>query len=350
VQKTISIIELVGSHRISIQHVARHAGVSITTVSRIINNVDYPISDDIRRKVEQAVQELHYSPNLAAQRLRSSFNNVIGIIARDISNSFFAEIAKGATERAMEHGYLCFVCNTGRNAATELEFHELLWKNRVKGIILSGGGLDTEAYRKMLQRQLERARRFGLRLVACAPQGVELPLVTIDFCAIARLVTGYLIERGHKRIAFITGRPDVITSQEHLRGYRSELTVRGLGIDPGLGACGDFTEQAGYETCRGLLERRAGMTGVCCGSDAEALGVIHALNERGLGVPSDVSVVGIGDMPVAGYAKPPLTTVRVPRYEMGARAVETILAEGEAPPLLFLPCELIERESVKSRN
>jgi LacI family transcriptional regulator len=257
-----------GNRRISIQDVAKHARVSITSVSRIINKVDYPVSTEIRRRVEQAIQELHYSPNLSAQRLRSSFNNVIGIIARDISNSFFAEIAKGATERAMAHGYLCFVCNTGRNAASELEFHELLWKNRVQGIILSGGGLDNEEYREMLQRQLERSRRFGLRLVACAPQGVDIPLVSIDFMAMARLITGHLAGRGHRRIAFVTGRPDVLTSHEHLLGYRAELAARGLEYDPGLFACGDFTEQAGYELCRGLLDRKAGMSAICCGSDA----------------------------------------------------------------------------------
>jgi LacI family transcriptional regulator len=339
-----------GDRRISIQDVADQAGVSITSVSRIINKVDYPISAEIRRRVEQAVQDLNYSPNLAAQRLRSSFNNVIGIIARDIANSFFAEIAKGATERAMSHGYLCFVCNTGRVAASELEFHELLWKNRVQGIILTGGGLDSPEYRDMLQRQLERSRRFGLRLVACAPQGVDTPLVSIDFRAMARLITGHLAGRGHRRIAFITGRPDVITSHEHQHGYRAELAARGLPFDPALFVCGDFTEQAGYELCRGLLDRKAGMSAICCGSDAEAIGVIHALTERGLAVPDDVSIASIGDMPMAAYTLPPLTTVRVPRYEIGAQAIETILARGEAPANRIFPVELIERQSVRKLN
>lgn len=142
----------------------------------------------------------------------------------------------------------------------------------------------------------------------------------------------------------------MITSHEHLLGYRTELAARGLAYDPGLFVCGDFTEQAGYELCRGLLDRKTGMSAICCSSDAEALGVIHALTERGLAVPQDVSIASIGDMPMAAYALPPLTTVRVPRYEIGAQAIETILARGEAPAQRIFPVELVERQSVRSLN
>jgi len=337
----------VKSSRISINDVAKRAGVSITSVSRIINNVDYPVSADIRSRVEDAVRELNYLPNAAAQGLRSTFSNVIGMIVRDIENSHFAEIAKGATERAMAHGYLCFVCNTGRSATNELSFHELLWKHRVQGIILSGGGLDSEDYRQMLHRQLERGRRFGLRLVSCAPQGVDIPLVSIDYKEVARLITANLADAGHRRIAFVTGREDVLTCRDHVLGYRGELAARGIPHDPNLVGFGDFTEEAGYELCRALLDRGTGMTAICCGSDPMAVGVIHALSERGLSVPRDISVAGIGDMPMSRYLSPPLTSVRIPRYEIGVQAVEAILAEDEAPSRRILPVALVERQSVK---
>jgi len=333
--------------RVSIEDVAKRAGASITSVSRIINNVDYPVSEDIRSRVLKAIEELHYSPNLAAQRLRSNFNNVIGIIVRDIENSHFAEIAKGATESAMKHEYLCFICNTGRSAESELKFHELLWKNRVQGIILTGGGLDTPQYREMMQRQIDRYKRFGLRLVACAPQGFDLPLVGIDFKEIGSLIAAHLADAGHRRIALVTGRADVLTSRAHCDGYREALEARGLEYDPALTAFGDFTEQAGYELCKGLLDRGAGMSALCCGSDLMALGAIHALSERGLAVPRDVSLASIGDMPIAAYTQPPLTSVRIPRYEIGAKALEMILDPEKKPTRCIFPVELVERQSVR---
>lgn len=339
-----------GDKRISIADVAREAGVSITTVSRIINNVDYPVSADVRARVEETVRKLNYLPNLAAQRLRSSFNNVIGLIVRDIDNSHFAEIAKGATERAMASEYLCFVCNTGRSAESELRFHELLWMNRVQGIILSGGGLDNERYREMLVRQVDRSKRFGLRLVACAPQHIDMPMVGVDFRAVARMITAHVADSGHRRIAFLTGRADVLTAKDHVSGYRDVLESRGIPFDPALAGHGDFTEQAGHDLCRDLLARLDGADGVTAiigGSDAMAIGILHALHELGLTIPDDISVAGIGDMPMAPFLQPPLTSVRIPRYEIGARAVDAILSADAQPAHVVLPCSLVERQSVR---
>ena len=336
-----------GDKRISIADVARQAGVSITTVSRIINNVDYPVSADVRARVEEAVKSLNYLPNLAAQRLRSSFNNVIGLIVRDIDNSHFAEIAKGATERAMAYEYLCFVCNTGRSAESELKFHELLWMNRVQGIILSGGGLDNERYREMLVRQVDRSKRFGLRLVACAPQHLDMPMVGVDFRAVARMITAHVADSGHRRIAFLTGRADVLTAKDHIAGYRDVLESRGIPFDPDLVGFGDFTEQAGHDLCRDLLMRAEGVTAIIGGSDAMVIGILHALHERGFAIPDAISVAGIGDMPMAPFLQPPLTSVRIPRYEIGARAVDAILSADPQPAHVVLPCTLVERQSVR---
>lgn len=334
----------------SIHDVARQAGVSITTVSRIINNTDYPVSPAFRRRVLQAVEELHYVPSISAQGLRRSFNNVIGLIVRDISDHYFGEIARGVTERAMERGYLSFVCNTGRNPENEMTYHELLWQHQVRGIILGGGGIGTEEYGKILSRQLRRCERYGLRLVGIGPHGKNVPMVTVDYAGVARSIAGRLLASGHRRIAFVTGSRPVFTSLEHIAGYRQVLEEHGVPFDAGLVLYRDFTERGGYEGCRQLLAGGRPFTAVCAGSDTIAIGVLHALKEAGRRVPEEVSVIGIGDIPPARYMAPPLTTMRIPRYEMGVRAVDIITAEAAAPEHpVVLATELVERQSVRER-
>lgn len=334
--------------RTSINDVARRAGVSISTVSRIINNTGYPVSAGVRRKVLRAVEELHYAPSLAAQGLRRSFSNVIGLIVRDIADHYFGEIARGVTERALQLGYLCFVCNTGRDPENEMSYHELLWQHRVKGIILGGGGIDTPEYQRLLAKQLHRCEQYGLRLVGLGPQGRRVPSVTVDYARVAGVIAGRLLDEGHREIAFITGSRRVFTSLEHVAGLRAALETRGLRLDERLVLYGDFTERDGYECCRELLSRGRPFTGVCAGSDTIAIGVLHALSEAGRRVPDDVSVIGVGDIPPARYMAPPLTTLRIPRYEMGVRAVEIIAGEAATPeqPIVLSP-ELVERRSVR---
>jgi LacI family transcriptional regulator len=336
------------NRRISIADVARHANVSIATVSRVINATGYPISPEVRIRVQAAIEALEYTPSLAAQRLRSDFNNVIGLITRDISNSFFGEIAKGATERAMELGHLSFICNTGRNPANEMEFHELLWKNRVRGIILIGGGFDTTEYHNLLRRQVERCKRFGLKLVANTPQGTELPTVSVDLAAIAAQMTQYLVDHGHRTIGLITGEQGVLTSKGHLSGYSTVLENRGLPFHQGLVRLQAFTEECGYTGCNELLNHSPRPTAICCGCDPIATGVLHALHDAGMSVPGDVSLISIGDTPIACHLRPALTSIRVPRYRMGARAVELILAnEPDMRHTELLPTEFIVRDSVR---
>jgi len=335
--------------RVSIGDVAKLANVSISTVSRVINNTGYPVSKDVQERIVAAVKQLYYIPNLAAQSLRSDFSPVIGLIVRDIAEAYFGEIAKGATERAMELGYLAFVCNTGRKPANEIQFHELLWKNRVRGILLVGGGIDTPEYRHLLEQQLDRCNRFGLRLIANAPQGIEVPTVTVDFVAMVARATKYLIDRGHRSIAMITGDAGVTTSIVHAEGYRQALREAGISEDPGFFQFGSFSEQGGYAKCNALMEMNPRPTAILCGCDPIAVGVLHALHNLGLKVPGDISLVSIGDTAIAGHLRPALTSMHVPRYQLGARAVEKMLLDGTGKiESEYLPTTLIERDSVRT--
>jgi LacI family transcriptional regulator len=333
--------------RVTIADVAELANVSITTVSRVINDVGYPVSPQKRNRIFAAVKQLNYTPNSSAQRLRSDFNPIIGLIVRDLSDSYFSEIAKGATEQAMELGHLAFVCNTGRNPSNEMEFHELLWKNRVRGILLIGGGIDTPEYRAMIAKQVERITRFGLRMVANAPQDIALPIVTIDQAAISSQITEHFLKLGHRSIGLITGEPWVITSKLHRQGYVAAMTAHGLPMHPELVKQEAFTERCGYNNCQELLHHPR-PTAIYCGSDPIAVGVLDALHDAGLDVPRDVSLISIGDTSIAVHLRPALTCVRLPRYQMGARAVELILSEQfPETHTEYLPAKFIERESVR---
>jgi LacI family transcriptional regulator len=335
--------------RVSIADVAALADVSIATVSRVINDTGYPVSSNVRDRVLAAVERLRYTPSSAAQRLRSDFNKVIGLIVRDISNGFFGEIAKGATERAIELGYLCFVCNTGRDAANEMGIHELLWKNRVRGIVLAGGGINTPEYQSLLLKQVERSNRFGLRLIANSPQGVEMPLISYDVEAVSSMITNYFLERGHRIIGLITGEQGVMTSQHHRSGFLNAMSAKSVPIHPALIKLEAFSEENGYLSCLQMLAHSPRPTAICCGCDPIAVGVLHALKDAGLEVPKDVSLISIGDTPIAAHLSPAITSIRTPRYAMGARAVELLVGQEKLKEDFkeYLPVELIERESVR---
>jgi len=334
--------------RISIRDVAKAASTSVSTVSRVISNPTYPVSPELRERIQKAIKELNYSPDSAAQMLKKGFNNILGLILRDIANPYFGEIAKGVTEQAMKKGILCFVCNTERNVENEIHYLELFWRHKVKGVILAGGGIDVRSYRTILQRYVARSHQYGIRIVGLAPQILDLPLVTIDYQKAAFTILQYLMERGRRRIAMISGMETVLTTREHLEGYREALKMRGIPFDGSLFLCGDFTEQEGYDCARKLDIEGKGITAIACGSDAIAIGVIHYLSERGIRVPEDVSIIGIGDIPHSKFMVPPLTTLHVPRYEMGVRAVEMITRPEEpmrGEKILFTPT-LMERKSV----
>ena len=174
-----------------------------------------------------------------------------------------------------------------------------------------------------------------------------MTLVTVDYVRAAAMIVGYLADRGHRSIALLSGPPTVVTAQEHVRGYRQETARRGLADD--MVETRDFTDEAGYHGCRALLERGCRFTAVCAGSDTIAIGAMHALDEAGMAVPDQVSVIGIGDLPQARFSRPALTTVAVPRYLMGARAVDIIAGRSPMETSILEP-EIVERRSVARRS
>ena len=331
---------------ITIVDVAALAGVSVTTVSRIINNVDYPVAIKTRDKVLAAIKELNYSPNKAAQGIKKKFSDIIGLIVRDISDSYFGEIAKGVTDRASELGYLSFVCNTGRNPHDELKYHDLLWQHRVKGIILAGGGFNQADYKEKLLKQMERHAEYGLRIIALAPQGIDIPHVMISDFEAGKKITQYMIEHGHRKIGFIGGPQEIFTSIERFKGYKYIMLSNGVNFSNLYMDSDNFSQSGGYKACTELLKRENGITALCCANDNIAVGAMGAIHDNGLKIPDDISVISIGDMSEAKYLNPPLTSLKIPHYKMGEMAVNYIVQKSSMADVI-LETSIIERKSVK---
>lgn len=334
--------------RVSIGDVAKLAGVSITTVSRVINNANHPVSEKIKKQVQKAVKELNYIPDLSAQNMRQNFSNIIGLITRDISDPYFGTIARAVTEQANNYGVASFVCNTGRDPFNELQYHDLLWQHKVRGIILAGGGLDSDDYRSKLIEQIERYSKHGNQIVALAPQGFDMPYVMVDNRSIGEMITDYLIKLGHRRIAFVSGPERVFTAVERLDGYKLSLIKNGLLFDDSLVAYSNFTWEGGYQSTQALLQKNIPFSGLCCANDNIAFGALRALKEWNVNVPEQVSVISVGDLPMAGYMSPPLTTVHVPLYDMGVKAVDMVMGKeplDEKSNVIF-KTRLVERQSV----
>jgi LacI family transcriptional regulator len=310
-----------------IREVAKKAGVSITTASRVLNHVDYPVAATTRRRVEVAARELHYSPSALARALVTRRSGIVGVLVGDMVDPYFAEIARGVEDAARGAGYLVIVCNTDRDPATERRYVETLSDYRVDALIFVGGEIVAAGERRKLKQLLNAASKRGTLAVACAGEHAGLPTIDIDHRAAAHDMLEYLVGLGHRRIGFIGGRRDVSTSGQREAGFGSALVAAGL-AQPQT-EDGGFTYTGGFDAARRLLARDA-PTAIFAANDQMALGAIDAILAAGLSVPDDVSVVGFGGTSVAQHARPALTTVSMPRYELGVAAMDAVLAGLDA--------------------
>lgn len=333
----------------SIKDVAHKAGVSIATVSRIINKSPYPVSEKVRKKVEKVIMELNYIPNNSARNLRTQKSRVIGLIVRDIGDPYFGEIARGVTESALELDYLTMVCNSMRDKNYELKYYDILVQQQFEGVIIAGGGFTDPLSKDKLEKNIDTMLKKGMKVVALAPQGFDVPIVSVHNFQVGKMICDYLVERNHRRIAFIGGSLDHITSHSRWKGYLESLTQHGLEIKDDLMAYGDYTWTGGYNSCKELLERKEEFTAICVINDNLAIGVLRCLQEHGIRVPREVSVISVGDLPPSMYITPPLTTARIPFYEIGKKAAEILIKEEDLKGLeYFYQASIVERESVSS--
>jgi len=331
----------------TIKDVARAAGVSIGSVSATINGTS-GVSEKLARRVWDAVAAVGYSPDGIARSLRLGRTSTIALVISDISNPFFASLAKAVETRANAAGYSVILANTDEDPARELELLNLMRVQRVAGILLAPSGFD-DGYRTAL------ARFADLPLVMVDRFLPDMPFdaVIVDNVAAAQSVTDYLLRLGHRRIAIVSGRPHISTAEQRLRGFSETLQTAGIRLDPALAMTADFRIETAYAAVQTLLSRPEPPTAIFAANNLMSLGAIQAVMDMGFRCPEQISVAGIDDFPWSAAIRPRLTTVVQPIEEVGATAVDRLLARlkpggaAAAPETVTLAPRLLVRDSCR---
>jgi LacI family transcriptional regulator len=331
----------------SVYDLAKRAGVSPATVSRVLSGGDYPVRAATRDRVLEAADELDFRPNRLARALVTAHTGTIGAIVHDISDPYSGEIVRGIEDTARVHGYQIFVCSSECKAERELDYVRSLISYRVDGLIFAGDGIEDKAYRVELRKTLSQYRAARGAVVMLAPNSYRAPSVLPDSRGGARIITEHLIQLGHRRIAILSGPEHLRTSAVRLEGCRQALDAAGIAFDECLIRSGGFTAAGGAKAIGSLIEVGAGFTAVLASNDIMAIGALTELQSRSVRVPEEISVAGFGDVQSAAFVSVPLTTVRVPMYEMGAEGAVLMLeiVAGRRPKSRVLSVELVTRRS-----
>lgn len=327
----------------TIEEVAKLAGVSVATVSRVLNKSE-TVRPKTAERVLRAIRELDYTPNQSARNLRRSESRIILTLAPNFSNPYYSRILTGIGDLAHNCGYSVLICNTNGEADNERQFLHLLETHRADGAIFLA-----------CHGQHEWLRQYAAKypLVQCCEYVPELdnPSVSIDNYAAALETVRYLLSLGHRRIAMLSADNEFISTALRHKGYADALEEAGISYDPGLVfmAGGDYSFTSGLAAAEELLSVPERPTAVFCVSDILALSVISRAGEKGLRVPEDLSVTGMDDVDYTTMFHPHLTTVAQPCYEMGQESLKLLLRMlgGETAPCAhtFLPHRLVLRES-----
>jgi len=342
---------IMANKEVTIKDVAKLAECSPTTVSRVINNSDHPVSKDTEDKVKAAIEKLNFSPNRIAQGLKSDKSNIIGVIVHDICDSYFAEMVKGIEEFISGYDYIVNIYNTSRSVEKEVHAVKMLKANRADAIVLAGGALMDKEYEQQMYSLIEQLKAQGTILLGVTPHPFDIYNINLGNKKAAETITEYLLENGHRKIAFIDGPEKLYTSYLRREGLKDKLKENGLELPDELIFAGDFSFEGGRRAALKLMEKIDQVTAVFAANDATALGLIWELNNQGIKVPDDISVVGIDDLPEAKYSYPPLTTVSLPIHQLGTNIGKYLLEtlkEKKNSDFSNVELKLIERESVKN--
>jgi LacI family transcriptional regulator len=332
---------------VSLTNVAKVAGVSVATASRILTGVDYPVTDKTREKVLKAAKELGYRPNLIARSLRLEQTFTIGIIVENILSPFIPPIIRGIQERLKQYDYFSITLDSNWDPVVETEAIERLGMRQIDGIIFVESYLRSSDEVSAL---IDKPHLFVHRLFNSLGDNSVVP----DDRYGAQVAVKHLLELGHRRIAFINGPEGWDATTNRLAGYQDELAAWEIAFDPELVKQGDWQVQSGYAAARHWLAARQQPTAVFAANDLMALGVIYATQEAGLKVPEDIAIVGYDDRDFAGFVRPALTTVQMPCEKMGHVAAESLLSlirgEVKAVEPTLVRGELIVRQSCGAKT
>ncbi len=326
----------------TIADVARRSGVSIATVSRVINGTA-TVDAATSLRVQTAMRELHYTPRLAARSLATNKTNTLGLLLSRINNDFFVPLLTGVESAVREAGFNLLIATTGGSAAQD-QLPSTLGAHNTDGLLVFAHSLSPAGLTACFESALP-----VVLLHQAPPPGVEIPCVTVENRAAACHAVTHLIQAHHRRrIVFISGPLENEDSQRREAGYREALEQHGIPFDPRLVILGDFDRNVAFTAIRRLLGEGTRFDAVFASTDETAIGALAALHEAGRAVPEEVSVAGFDDQRLSAYITPPLTTVRAPTEQVAHEAVRQLvrLLRGERPELMtVLPTELMLRQS-----
>lgn len=351
--------------RATIRDVAAAAKVSVATVSRVLSNSDYPVTNRMRSKVLRAVEDLDYVANAHARALSGSRPKTVAMIAGTMNSPFYSDIAQGVAAEAAIHDRLCLYASSQGRAEPELAIMSLMREQQADAVILIGGVVPTPEYSERMTRYAENLAAAGSKLVLCGRPGIDqhMPAIVVgyDNADGAFAITSHLASRGHRRILHIAGTPGNTTAIDRVTGFKRAIDAHGLDDDPSLIAYPDstweyggitytgFNRASGYDGVRQRLAAHGGkpdFTAIFAADDSVASGAMRALAEHGLTVPDDISVVGYNDSIPAMDLTPRLTTVHIPAVELGRTAVRLALSDTEMPSTIMLGTHIVVRGSV----
>lgn len=334
------------THRVRMADVARQAGVSLMTVSRVLNNKD-DVSAETRQHVQATIKQLGYRPSDVARGLVTKRTGAIGLVVPDVSNPYFAEVVRGAEHVAYAKNYSVLLCNTEEDTRRELAVLQSLEEKCVDGVVMCSSRLAEDELEEAISRH-PAAVLVNRRLEFTDEQN-GVGVVTLDDIAGGQIATQHLLDSGHQAIGFLAGPLTSHSGQGRMEGYRIAMTAAGvLPSSRWLKHCAP-TVEGGRIGARELLSDSPELTALFCFNDLVAIGALQTCVDLGLAVPDNVAIVGFDDIPLAALVAPSLTTCRISRYELGTQAMRLLLERivggpGECKEIV-LSTELIVRHS-----
>ena len=322
--------------------VARHAGVSTATASRIINGSSKPVAEALRERVLAAVAELQYVPNAHAQMLARSNRHAVGVIVHDVSDPYFAEITRGLQRVATKDGRLVIICNSFREPDRELEYIDLLHAHQVAAIVIAGSGYLDSATAARLDERLRAFEATGGRIAVIGRHDHPGDAVLPDNEQGGFLAGEHLFTLGHTRVGVIAGPTALTTTADRLAGLHRAARQYGRELPDHRVVHADFTRDGGAAAAARLIAEQPDLTAIAALNDSMAVGTLAALRTAG----RMINVIGFDDMPIARDVTPPLTSVRLSLTELGERAMSLALGEpGDGPRVQRVDAVLVRRDS-----
>ncbi|KJK45054.1 LacI family transcriptional regulator [Lentzea aerocolonigenes] len=314
------------ARQVTLAEVAKQAGVSLATASRVLNGSTRQVSEELSDRVLRTAEQLGYVPNASAQALARNSSSLVGLVVHDITDPYFSCIAAGVTRVAEEAGLVVVLGTTGRRPEREVELLSTLRAHRARAVVLAGSRTTDRASQARLAAEIDAFTEQGGR-VACVSQAkLGTDTVVPGNRAGGRALARSLAELGHKKFAVLGGPSELVVARDRLAGFKAGLAD--AGVAPPVVINGAFTRDGGYEAALELLASKSRTTCVFAVTDVMAMGAMAALRERGVRVPEDMSIAGFDDIPTLRDTVPALSTVRLPLEEMGEIAAGLVLDAG----------------------